>query len=211
VQASGAKLILMTPPAFDPLPLKKRGNLLPAGADEYSWKAIYEDYDDVLRQYAQWVMRQSGRVEMVIDLHTPVTDYVAEKRRHDPEFTMSPDGVHVNNEGHSVLAAAILKKWGLDTGVEVEPGLMTLISKRQKLMHDAWLSEVGHLRPGVKAGLPIEQANVKNIELDKQIRARAIRALDAQANKHHRIYSINSINSVGLESERVESVTVNRR
>lgn len=31
VHASGAKLILMTPPAFDALPLKKKGKLLPLG------------------------------------------------------------------------------------------------------------------------------------------------------------------------------------
>ena len=112
VHASGAKLILMTPPAFDALPLKKKGKLLPIGSDKYSWNTIYEDYDDVLCEYAAWVMGQADRVEMVIDLHTPVNDYVAKKRKTDPDFTMSPDGVHVNDEGHEVLAAAILKAWG---------------------------------------------------------------------------------------------------
>lgn len=184
VGATDAKLILMTPPAFDPLPLKKRGKVLPAGAEQYSWKAIYEDYDDVMREYAQWLIKQQDRVEMVIDLHTPVNDYVAEKRKRNPDFTMSPDGVHVNHEGHAVLAAAILKAWGLEQQAPVEPGLMTLISKRQKLMHDAWLSEVGHQRPGVKAGLPIEQAKAGKIELDKQIQARTLRAIDALQGKH---------------------------
>ncbi len=171
VHASGTKLVLMTPPAFDALPLKKTGKLLPAGADEYSWKLIYEDYDDVLRHYAEWVMKQADRVEMVIDLHTPVTEYVAEKRKADPEFTMSPDGVHVNHEGHEVLASAIAKAWGLGELVKPETSLLDLISQRQQLMHDAWLSEVGHERPGVKAGLPIEQAQAKAGEIEQQIRA----------------------------------------
>ena len=40
-----ARLVLMTPPAFDPLPLQQQGKLLPLGEKEYSWKAIYEHYD----------------------------------------------------------------------------------------------------------------------------------------------------------------------
>ena len=100
VKATGAKLVLMTPPAFDPLPLKQKGKLLPAGADKYAWFSIYEGYDDVLKRYSQWLMQQGDRVDLVIDLHTPVNAYVAEKRKADANFTMSPDGVHVNHEGH---------------------------------------------------------------------------------------------------------------
>jgi lysophospholipase L1-like esterase len=175
VHASGAKLILMTPPAFDALPLKKTGQLLPAGADEYSWKLIYEDYDNVLCRYADWVMKQANRVEMVIDLHTPVREYVANKRKADPEFTMSPDGVHVNHEGHEVLAFAISKAWGLGEMVKPGTSLLNLITQRQQLMHNAWLSEVGHERPGVKAGLPIEQAKAKADEIEKQIRGKLVK------------------------------------
>ncbi|NND98312.1 MAG: SGNH/GDSL hydrolase family protein [Pirellulaceae bacterium] len=175
VHASGAKLILMSPPAFDALPLRKKGNLLPAGAEKYSWKAIYEDYDQVLKRYAQWITEQDDRVEMVIDLHGPVRRYVAEKRKTDPDFTMSPDGVHVNNEGHAVLAAAIFKAWGMDQQVEPAESLLTLISRRQKLLHDAWLSEVGHQRPGVKPGKPIDEAKQEASELAKQIRAQVVR------------------------------------
>ena len=87
VHAAGAKLVLMTPPAFDALPLKNKGNLLPAGAEKYSWMKIYEDYDDVLRRYAQWVMQQGDRVEMLIDLHGPVTQYVDDKRKKNPQIS----------------------------------------------------------------------------------------------------------------------------
>jgi lysophospholipase L1-like esterase len=158
VHASGARLIVMTPPAFDPLPLKKAGKLKPAGADEYAWFEIYEGYDDVLKQYSKWlVARQDKRVAMTIDLHSPVTRYVAKKRKSDAEFTMSPDGVHVNNEGHAVLASAILKSWGV-TEAKLPDELVKLVGQRQKVLHDSWLSHVEHKRPGVKAGLPIEDA-----------------------------------------------------
>ncbi len=169
VHASGAKVILMTPPAFDALPLKKKGKLLPLGAKEYSWKTIYENYDDVIRQFADWIKQQSSRVEMVIDLHGPITQYNADKRKTNPDFTMSGDGVHVNHEGHQVFAEAILKAWGVDCDRKPNPEVINLIVQRQNLMKLAWLSEVGHLRPGVKAGLPMDQAKQQAALIDQQI------------------------------------------
>ena len=47
--------------------------------------------------------------------------------------------------------------------------LLLLVETRQKLLHDSWLSHVGHKRPGVKTGLPLEQALAKAMELDRQI------------------------------------------
>jgi lysophospholipase L1-like esterase len=169
VKASGAKLVLMTPPAFDPLPLKQKGKLLPAGADKYAWFSIYEGYDDVLKRYAGWIMKQGERVDLVIDLHTPVNAYVAEKRKADADFTMSPDGVHVNNEGHRVLAKTIAAALGIKQ-LDSDQQLVELVSKRQKLLHDSWLSHVGHKRPGVKAGLPLDEATAKSKEIDADIK-----------------------------------------
>ena len=183
VHAADAKLVLMTPPAFDPLPLKKKGSLLPAGAEKYSWKEIYEDYDQVMRRYADWINEQSDRVEMVIDLHRAVSDYVAAKRRSNPDFTMSPDGVHVDQEGHRVLAEAIAGAWQLPEGKPADEPLMILVERRQRMLHDAWLSEVGHQRPGVKAGLPIEEALKRAALMEEQIRAHAQPAQDAGAKR----------------------------
>ncbi len=169
VDKSGARLILMTPPAFDPLPLKKKGKLKPAGEKEYAWFEIYEGYDDVLRRYAEWLSKRADeRVERTIDLHSPVSRYVSKKRRDDADFTMSPDGVHVNNEGHAVLANAIAESLKLKSK-DVTPELLRVVGQRQKLMHDAWLSHVGHKRPGVKAGLPLDEAQRKYAELQQQI------------------------------------------
>ncbi len=169
VQASGAKLVLMTPPAFDALPLHKKGDLRPAGSEKYAWFAIYEGYDDVLNKYAAWIMTLGDRVDLVIDLHTPVNDYVAAKRKDDSDFTMSPDGVHVNEEGHQVLAAAILKALGSEP-TDLDPKLLALVHARQQILHASWVSEVGHKRPGVAAGLPLEVSQAKAAEFDRQIR-----------------------------------------
>ena len=151
--------------------MKKKGKLRPAGAEKYAWFAIYEKYDEeVLSRYAKWITTQTDRADLVIDLHAPVTRYVAAKRKSNPGFTMSPDGVHVNDEGHRVLADAILRAWGHGPRKDVDGKLLQLVRQRQKLTHDAWLGHVGHKRPGVKAGLPIDEATAKAKQLDEQIK-----------------------------------------
>ena len=171
VHRANAKLVLMTPPPFDPVPLKKMGNLKPSGAKDYSYAMIYEDYDKVLRQYAAWLMGQSERVEMVIDLHTVVSNEVAKNRKENPNFTLSPDGIHPDSVGHAVIAEAITKAWGLDSSVQPNPQLLRRITQRQRLMHAAWLTQVGHQRPDTPRGLPLEEAKAKAVELDQQITA----------------------------------------
>lgn len=168
VKAAGAKLVLMTPPAFDPLPLKQQGKLLSAGADKYAWFSIYEGYDDVLKRYSKWIMQQQDRVDLTIDLHTPVNLYISQRREQQPDFTMSPDGVHLNEEGHRVLAQVILGALG-KKNVQLHPDRLKLVKERQKLLHAAWLSHVGHQRPGVKSGLPLEKALKKAAALDRRI------------------------------------------
>lgn len=165
VHDAGAKLVLMTPPPFDPLPLAKQEKLLPSDAPEYSWMQVYEGYDDVMKEYASWIMQQSDRVEMVIDLYTPVTDYMQSQRATNPNFVMSSDGVHVDAEGHRVIGEAITIAWGI-APIAIDPARLATIQKRQDLMRDAWLSEVGHLRPGVASGLSIEEATLQAARLD---------------------------------------------
>lgn len=181
VHDSGAKLVLMTPPPFDPVPLRDKGKLKSAGEDKYAWFAVYEDYDSVLKRYGKWIMEQSDRVEMVIDLHAPLTQYVDEKRKQDPQFTVAGDGIHPNAEGQRLMGQTILHAWGVESTHEPEPALFKLVTRRMSLLRDAWLSDVGHKRPGVRAGLPIDEANKKATALDGEIaplveEARAVRS-----------------------------------
>jgi lysophospholipase L1-like esterase len=170
VKATGAKLILMTPPPFDPVPLKKKdGALRPLGADKYAWFSVYEDYDDVIAKYGQWVLTLKPQVEMVLDLHAPLTKQVNETRQTNPDYTLVPDGVHPNAEGHRILARTILDAWGVDQSKPVSDRLQQLVNQRQSLLHDAWLSHVGHKRPGTKAGLPLEEAQSKASVISEEI------------------------------------------
>ncbi len=169
VHAAGAKLVLMTPPPFDPLPLRGKGKLKPAGEDKYAYFAMYENYDDVLARYGEWILKQKPRVEMVIDLHTPLAEHLAEKRKSDPKYTCAPDGIHPNPAGHRVLGETILHAWGVESTTEPAPELLKLVTQRTAILHDAWLSDVGHKRPGVKKGLPLAEARKKVQDLDAQI------------------------------------------
>lgn len=169
VHASGSKLILMTPPPFDPVPLRDKGVLQPAGAGTYGYTAIYEDYDDVLSRYGRWLMQQRERVAMVIDLHTPFDERLAEQRREEPGFTLSPDGIHPNAEGHRLLGDTILRAWGINPLPSPAPEMLALVKQRTGVLHDAWLSEVGHQRPGIAPGLPLEKATAEAQKLNKRI------------------------------------------
>jgi len=163
VQASGAKLVLLTPPPFDPEPLRAKGKLQPADAESFAWFEIYEHYDrDVIATYAEWLLEQRDRVAGVIDLHSPVLAYTKEKRKDDPSFTLSNDGVHLNVEGHAVIARAILEALGRDSSRidTIDPAAFERLETRRKILHLAWLDHIGHLRPGVKRGLPLAIAAV---------------------------------------------------
>ena len=178
VHAAGAKLVFITPPPFDGKLLKAAGKLLPAGQDKYAYFAVYEDYDEVIKKYGAWLLEQKDRVEMVIDVHTPITAYVEQQRAKNPAFTVAPDGVHCNDEGHQILAATILKAWGVESWMPVSEEMSKLITEKGSVLRDAWLSHVGHKRPGVAAGLPLAEAQAKAAEID-----RALNALITKAGK----------------------------
>ncbi len=172
IHTAGAKLVLMTPPPFDPLPQRRQKTFRPPGAGKFAWFAIYENYDaEVIKRYADWILEQRGRVEMTIDLHTPVNAFLNKQREKDPNFAMSPDGVHLNEAGHQLLAATILQAWGYGYSGSMEPALLKLVGERQAILRDAWLTEVGHKRPGMEPGLPIAEATAKAAAIETRINA----------------------------------------
>lgn len=216
VTVTGAPLILITPPPFDPEPLRARDKLKAAGADEYAWFEIYENYDtEVLAKYSDWLKAQASRdeVAMVIDARTPVLEYVADHRQTDPAFTLSDDGVHLNQEGHRVLARAILEATGRDSAAldAIEAGTLDLIHANQVVMHDAWLSEVGHQRPQVKAGLPLWLARIVTSGIPEREKAKLRTLFNGRDlkgwNGEERWWSVEGGQIVGRNKEPVASST----
>lgn len=59
VKAYGAKVVVMAPPAFDAVSFK--GRLLPDNCEKYGSAEAYEDYDNVMEKYAEWIMRTALR------------------------------------------------------------------------------------------------------------------------------------------------------
>ncbi len=168
VKASGADVVLLTPSPFDPTLQRKQGKLRPKGSDKYAWFGVYENYDDVMARYAEWILTSKVNVEAVVDIRTPLVSRVDKARVTDPGFALSGDGVHFVEEGHRIVAKAILEKPGYDYR-ERDADVLKLVTQKQKILRDAWLTETGHKRPGIKAGLPIDQAKKKAISLDTAI------------------------------------------
>lgn len=176
--AAGAKIIHLTPPVFDPVPIAKK--VVPA--EQANADHPYQGYNDVLDAYSDWLLAQREHGWQVIDLHGPMTKAIAEQRKTNPAFTFSGDGIHPNAAGHWLMAREILRQlpnvpFNPDDrafGEETDPAsLLARVNKleleKTHLLHDAWLTETGHTRPGVKPGLPMDEANAKAAELVRKM------------------------------------------
>ncbi|GAC1469761.1 MAG: hypothetical protein NVSMB9_13980 [Isosphaeraceae bacterium] len=180
VEAAGAKVLHLTPPVFDFVPIRDR--TLPAGLAAYPLP--YAGYDDVLERYSAWLLGQKEQGWDVVSVHAPLRKFLDTGRKRDPDFRLADDGVHLNAKGHWLIARQILAHWDCLTpafsaardGEEAlssasGPGVLRLIRQRQEMLRDSWLSTIGHARPGISPGLPREEAARKAVELDRQIRS----------------------------------------
>jgi len=164
---TGAKIIHITPPIYDELKGKKVG------------------YASVLDKYSDWLISQKDMQKWeVIDLHYPMKNYLEAHRKVDAEFNLdgfylAADGVHPGELGHWIMARSILQYLGakevaqapdlLSTLKPEKKPLLELVTKRQAIMKDAWLTACGHKRPDMKIGLPLEEAKQKTEEVSAKI------------------------------------------
>lgn len=166
--AVGAKVLHVTPPTFDEVKGGKPG------------------YGNTLDRYSEWLVGQRAQGWEVVDSHTPMNRFLAERRKVDPKFFLAGDGVHCNETGHWLIAQQVLMHLGAkDVAAADGPkamlashpngeAVLKLVQQRQRMLKDAWLSECKHLRPGMKAGIPVAEAQVKWVEMEKQITAAAL-------------------------------------
>ncbi|MFO1062665.1 MAG: SGNH/GDSL hydrolase family protein [Pirellulales bacterium] len=169
---SGADIIHLTPALFDAQPIKDR--VLPAGRDEY--RQPYEGYDQVLTAYSEWLLSRRADGWKVLDVHAAMRKALDERRAADAKFTFAGDGVHPNDAGQAVIAGPLAEAWGLDLkAAEADPAQaarLKAVKEKQNVLKLAWLSATGHKRPGIPAGLSIDQAAAKAAELDKTARGK---------------------------------------
>ena len=90
--------MLMTPSPFDPMPLKDK--VLPKGAEKYSWMKPYDQYDDVLTRYSEWLLTYRDKGYAVADSHAAVLHHLTRMRKADPSYRVSGDGIHPDANGH---------------------------------------------------------------------------------------------------------------
>ncbi|MEK0447038.1 MAG: hypothetical protein RLZZ399_2359 [Verrucomicrobiota bacterium] len=166
VEKSGATIVHITPPFFDS-----------------SRKKTQEYYPEVMRRYSDWLVSKRSEGWHVIDLHTAMKNEVLRRRETEPNFTMAPDGVHPSEEGHWLMARQVLGWLGdkeasqspslqaLMEARHVAPQVGTLVRQRVQLTRDSYVHAAGHKRPGVAKGLPLEEAQARATEIDRQIDA----------------------------------------
>lgn len=167
--AQGIPIVHLTPPIFDEHKGKKEG------------------YSAVLDRYADWLLDQGKtRGWEVIDIHYPMKRYLDAHRKVDQSFSLdgfalAHDGVHPGDVGHWMMAKEVLLYLG-ETKAASAPDviralghpngseILKLVVQKQGIMKDAGLTAAGHDRPGMKTGLPIEEARAKAKELETRIR-----------------------------------------
>ncbi len=108
-QAAGVKVTLLTPDPFEPIAVKAK--LLPLGLPDYSYKNPYEKYDSVLEKYSGFLVSLKTKLMPVADAHSAIHTALATRRKTDPNFIFSADGIHPNTSGHWLVAESILKSW----------------------------------------------------------------------------------------------------
>lgn len=163
--AAGAKVLFMTPPVFD----EKQGGK--------------PGYTHTLDRYSQWLATQSTNGWDVVDLHSAMSVFLENKRKTDPFFYLAKDGVHPGDLGHWIMARQLIIHLGAkdlqscdtpEAMVGAYPdgaAVLGLVQQKQRLMKDAWLTHTKHVRPGMKTGLPMQEATAKAALLDEQVGA----------------------------------------
>ena len=166
VTARGARIIHVTPATYDETKGGKAG------------------YGAVLDRYSDWLVGQRSAAGWeVVDAHRPMQEALDSFRRADPAFVFARDGVHPNDLGHWFIAREILRHLGagdVSTATDAAAmmaahpagtAMLKLVTEQQTVLKDAWLQATRHTRPGMKAGLPLDEANTAAVRLQREIDA----------------------------------------
>ncbi len=168
-KAGVKRVVICTPPVFD-----DKGD------------AKQKFHEENLARYTTWLLSQRAKGWGVVDIHTPMRRALDEGREKQATFCFAADGVHPGREGHWVMAREILTQFfgakleGAARAEDFFPAhgseIRKLVHERMVLLFDAWMTQIGHQRPGVpggpnaKRGSSVTEANAKSAEIAKRIR-----------------------------------------
>jgi lysophospholipase L1-like esterase len=173
LQAGARRVVLCTPPVHD-----ARGDVSQAS------------HDASLARYSAWLRSRRAQAWDVVDIHGPMRQALDERRARDPAFAFARDGVHPGPEGHWLMAVQILTQLlgadlaGVGSADQLFPNqgmeVRGLVGTRMRTLAAAWMTAIGHTRPGVPGGpgaapgLPLQDAREEVAVMTRQIaRARA--------------------------------------
>lgn len=105
IQGIGATAIVMGPTMFD------RDALL---LNPHSWLKFDSDagryYNAVMSYYGTYMRDQGAERGLAyVDMFAPLNDLTMLEREQNPKFTMLPDGIHPDPDGHVIMASALLE------------------------------------------------------------------------------------------------------
>ena len=168
LRAGVKRVVLCTPPPHD-----AKGN------------SALKGYDEALTRYSAWLLSKKAEGWDVVDIHGPMRKALDQGRAQDPNFAFAGDGVHPGREGHWLMATSILSQWlgaNLDGVASADhlfqrdgKEIRDFIRARMTVKFSAWMTLIGHTRPGVSGGPgepigpTISEANVKAAEITSRI------------------------------------------
>ncbi len=178
IHAVGAKAIVLTPPPFDPASAKNC-RLLQESGGIFSFREPFVGYDTVLKKYGEWILSElDGIADKVIDIHTPLKQYINKQREHDPDY-ISGDGIHPNIDGHWIIASTFLKELFTICLDQIPAHVMSpesstlfkLVMERHRTLSAAWKEHIGHTNPNKDEALPLEEALLRAKGMEEEIHA----------------------------------------
>ncbi len=151
VEKQGGKIIFITPPLHN--------------ADKPSDDSS-RFYDAVLDAYGDWLVSRRADGWQVIDIRPDLKQAVAAGKSRNPQFIYAKDNVHPGEEGHHFIADSIIRQLWPILKLSGAPKLpnddaLAILRRRSDLLKLAWLTKTRHLRPGIPAGLPVDQAQTE--------------------------------------------------
>ncbi len=154
VEKHGATIVFITPPLHN--------------ADKPSTDP--QRYDAVLDHYAEWLVARRAEGWSVIDIRPDLRRDVAQAKQENPGFVYAQDGVHTGEQGQVFIATSVYRQlwplWKLPGEPQVAaPEAMQILTQRSQLLKLAWLTHTKHTRPGVPAGLPLDEAKAQAAKL----------------------------------------------
>lgn len=132
-------------------------------------------YDAVLDAQALWLLSKRAEGWNIVDIRPNLKKAVAAAKRADPSFVYAADGIHPGDQGHRFIAESVCQQLWVILMLPGSPQFANddaigILTRRSDLLKLAWLTKTRHTRPGVPAGLPLDQAEAQAATLMEQYR-----------------------------------------